>query len=254
MRILGDRSLLPPPLRAAAARAEVATRGHDGPTLNIAFAYTSRHEMAAAVATLVAAADDGRIPADAITPAAVEACLFTGPAYGGGGEAGDGEGGEGQGAPPPQARGGSVDLLVRTSGERRLSDFLCWQGGGARLAFRPVLWPDFSAWELLRVVLAYQAAARARRRHERRVAVAAAAGAAAGTSGTASVVQGAGRKLELSAAAAGAGGTPAGGGAPAAPLHPAVAALVADVCRRHYAAVDADAAVAAAAAEGSGGG
>lgn len=253
MRILGDRSLLPLPLRAAAARAEVATRGHDGPTLNIAFAYTSRHEMAAAVATLVAAADDGRIPADAITPAAVEACLFTGPAYGGGGGAGDGEGEEGQGAPPPPARGGAVDLLVRTSGERRLSDFLCWQGGGARLAFRPVLWPDFSAWELLRVVLAYQAAARARRRNERRVAVAAAAGAAAGTSGTASVVQGAGRKLESSAAAAGAGGTPAGGGAPAAPLHPAVAALVADVCRRHYAAVDVDATAAAAAEEGSGG-
>jgi len=49
-----------------------------------------------------------------------------------------------------------VDLLVRTSGEVRLSDFMLWQASEATLHFTPSLWPDFSAWDMLAAVLAYQ--------------------------------------------------------------------------------------------------
>ena len=199
VRVLGDRSLLPPAVRVAAARAEVATRSHTGPTLNIAFAYTSRHEMASAVTTLIAAADAGAIPTNAINSAAVEACLFTGLAYGGGVGA-DGADGDGL--------GDVVDLLVRTSGERRLSDFLCWQGGGALLAFRDVLWPDFTAWELVRVVLTYQASARLIRRRGPH---------AAGECAAATAID-------------------------REPITPEVVTLVAELRRRHYATINADAA------------
>lgn len=52
-----------------------------------------------------------------------------------------------------------VDLLVRTSGERRLSDFMLWQCRHALLAFSPVLWPDYSFLDLAQAILRYQAAA-----------------------------------------------------------------------------------------------
>ncbi len=54
-----------------------------------------------------------------------------------------------QGTPP-------VGLLIRTSGEQRLSDFLLWQSSYAQLIFLDVLWPDFSFWSLLGALLDYQ--------------------------------------------------------------------------------------------------
>lgn len=56
-----------------------------------------------------------------------------------------------QGCPP-------VDLLIRTSGETRLSDFLCWQVCHAQLVFADVLWPDFSFYDLLRALLQFHMA------------------------------------------------------------------------------------------------
>lgn len=53
----------------------------------------------------------------------------------------------------------AVDLLIRTSGESRLSDYLIWQSGQALIHFTPVLWPEFSFWELLVALVAYQRAA-----------------------------------------------------------------------------------------------
>ena len=56
-----------------------------------------------------------------------------------------------QGCPP-------VDLLVRTSGERRLSDFLLWQAGHAMLVYTPLLWPQFTFRELARILVRFQCA------------------------------------------------------------------------------------------------
>ncbi len=57
-----------------------------------------------------------------------------------------------------------MDLLLRTSGESRLSDFLLWQANGAQLCFMRVLWPDFGFWDLLRALVQFQAAAAQLRR------------------------------------------------------------------------------------------
>ena len=54
-----------------------------------------------------------------------------------------------QGCPP-------VDLLIRTSGESRLSDFMLWQATNAQLVFADVLWPDFTFWDLLRALINFQ--------------------------------------------------------------------------------------------------
>ncbi len=56
-----------------------------------------------------------------------------------------------QGCPP-------VDILIRTSGESRLSDFLLWQSGTAQLQFTDVLWPEFSFWDLLKALVLWQLA------------------------------------------------------------------------------------------------
>jgi len=149
LRVVGDAGLLPAGVAAAAARAEAATAAATGPTLNVCLAYASRHELAAAV---------GRLGAEAAADAAARP---PSPARGGGG----------RGAPPspsslPSLDGAlytagcpPVDLLLRTSGESRLSDFLLWQAKDAHLSFCSRLWPALSFGDLARAVVAYQRAA-----------------------------------------------------------------------------------------------
>lgn len=72
--------------------------------------------------------------------------------------------------PPSLLQSPRVDLLVRTSGEHRLSDFLTWEASNALLYFTPVLWPDLSLWDMLHATRAYQ---RARRKSLARRAAAA---------------------------------------------------------------------------------
>jgi len=115
LRVIGDYRRLAPDLVAMIDDAVARTAGNTGPILAIALNYGAQAELAAAARRLAA-----RLPADQIDEAAIEAELDT------------------RDLPP-------LDLLIRTSGEQRLSNFLLWQAAYAELLFVDTLWPDFGA-------------------------------------------------------------------------------------------------------------
>ncbi|KAJ3152951.1 hypothetical protein HDU86_005406 [Geranomyces michiganensis] len=132
VKVLGDIALLPTNVRLAATRAERSTRHHAGAVLNICCPYTSRHEMASAVALAARGVREARLVESDLDEELLDRLMMTG------------------GDPP-------LDVLVRTSGEKRLSDFLLWQvTKSCRVHFLDVLWPDFTFWHMLPVLLAYQ--------------------------------------------------------------------------------------------------
>eukprot|EP00128_Syssomonas_multiformis_P000897 Colp12_sorted_trinity150504_noHs@36201 len=131
VRILGDVSLLRPDVREAMSKAVELSKNNRNGILNVCFPYTSRHELAGVMKELAVGVASGKIQSSDIDEELVTRCLYT------------------QECTPP-------DLLVRTSGEVRLSDFLLWQSSDAVLSFLNVLWPEFSLWDLVLSVLHYQ--------------------------------------------------------------------------------------------------
>lgn len=131
VRVLGDLTMLSLELQEAIAKAVVATRAHDKCFLNVCFAYTSRYEITNAVREMAWGVEQGLIKSSDVSEALLSRCLYTG------------------NSPNP-------DLLVRTSGEVRLSDFLLWQTSHSCLVFQSVLWPEYSFWNLCEAVLQYQ--------------------------------------------------------------------------------------------------
>lgn len=118
VRILGDRDSLAGDVCALVERAETVTAEQSDLFLNIAFNYGGRDEIVRAARKLAAAAASGAIDPHAITLDQFTAALDT------------------AGQPDP-------DLIIRTSGELRLSNFLLWQAAYAEFVFTPTLWPDF---------------------------------------------------------------------------------------------------------------
>jgi undecaprenyl diphosphate synthase len=117
---LGRLGMLPPKVRAKVAEITAATAGNERLTLCLALSYGGRAEIVDAVnAAAAARAAAGESPAS-LTEADIAAHLYA------------------PGLPSP-------DLVIRTSGEQRLSNFLLWEAVGARLVFVPELWPDFTA-------------------------------------------------------------------------------------------------------------
>jgi undecaprenyl diphosphate synthase len=127
---IGDVERLPAFARAPLAALEVATAGNRDMTLCLALSYGAREAITAAARSLVADAAAGRLGPDEVTEADVEARLGTA-------------------ALPP------LDLVIRTSGEQRLSNFLLWEAAYAELYFTPVLWPDFDRATLEAALAAY---------------------------------------------------------------------------------------------------
>ncbi len=119
IRILGDTDALPGLQRDAVHAAEQKTKDNDGLQLNIALNYGSRDEILRAVRALAQQVKNGNLQPEQIDAARFEALLYT------------------AGQP-------DVDLLIRTSGEYRLSNFLLYQNAYAELMFPEVLWPDFT--------------------------------------------------------------------------------------------------------------
>jgi undecaprenyl diphosphate synthase len=119
IRILGDKEGMPPRQRDALISAEQRTGDNTGLKLNIAINYGGRAELARAARNLAIKAKSGEIDPEEIDEAALEKELYT------------------AGLP-------DVDLLIRTSGEMRLSNFLLYQCAYAEFVFPTVLWPDFS--------------------------------------------------------------------------------------------------------------
>jgi undecaprenyl diphosphate synthase len=118
LKLVGDHSAFGPDLSARLDRAVERLDGNRRLTLVIALNYGSRAEIAAAAQSLAGKALAGDIDVAAIDEQAMEAELQT------------------RDLPP-------LDLLIRTSGEVRLSNFLLWQSAYAELLFLPILWPDF---------------------------------------------------------------------------------------------------------------
>ncbi len=130
VRIIGQRASLARDLCLMLDEAEELTRANTGLTLVVAFNYGSRQEIADAAARLAADAVAGRIRPEDITPDLLESHLST------------------AGIPDP-------DLIIRTSGEQRLSNFLMWQAAYAELVFLPIYWPEFDHAALLGAVQEY---------------------------------------------------------------------------------------------------
>jgi undecaprenyl diphosphate synthase len=122
VRVIGDRTRFEPDTRAELDRAERTTLGNTRLNLNIALSYGARDEIAAAARAAAQAVVDGTLDPASLTAERFERFLST------------------AGMPDP-------DLMIRTSGEHRLSNFLLWQSAYAELVFLDVLWPDFDQAE-----------------------------------------------------------------------------------------------------------
>ncbi|KAM8846881.1 dehydrodolichyl diphosphate synthase complex subunit DHDDS isoform 1-T4 [Synchiropus picturatus] len=131
IRVLGDLNMLPLDLQEVIAKAVLATKTHNKCFLNVCFAYTSRYEITNAVREMAWGVEEGLIKASDVSETLLSECLYS------------------NNSPNP-------DLLIRTSGEVRLSDFLLWQTSHSCLVFQPVLWPEYSFWNLCEAILQYQ--------------------------------------------------------------------------------------------------
>lgn len=132
VRVIGDRQHLAPDIVSLIDEAETLTAGNDKLKLIIAFNYGGQNEIASAVRRIAFKVKAGELDPGAITPDVVAANLDT------------------AGVPDP-------DLIVRTSGEKRLSNFLLWQSAYSELVFMDVLWPDFSPARLEEAIREYNA-------------------------------------------------------------------------------------------------
>jgi short-chain Z-isoprenyl diphosphate synthase len=139
LQVIGRRDLLPERLREAAERGEAETRGRPGLRVTLALGYSGRDELVeaarAAVRALVAEGTAPEALADALTAERLAAQLYT------------------SGSSDP-------DLIIRTSGEVRLSGFLPWQSAYSEFYFCDAYWPAFREIDLLRAVRTYQQRAR----------------------------------------------------------------------------------------------
>jgi short-chain Z-isoprenyl diphosphate synthase len=139
LQVIGRRDLLPDRLREAAERGEAETRGRTGLRVTLALGYSGRDELVeaarAAVRSLVAEGTAPEALADALTAERLAAQLYT------------------SGSSDP-------DLIIRTSGEVRLSGFLPWQSAYSEFYFCDAYWPAFREIDLLRAVRTYQQRAR----------------------------------------------------------------------------------------------
>jgi undecaprenyl diphosphate synthase len=130
MRIIGDRTPLDPKLRALFDWIEQDTAGNDRVHLTVAINYGGRDEIRRAASAAARDVQAGKLDPECITDTTLSAYLDT------------------RDLPDP-------DLVVRTSGETRVSNFLLWQAAYSEYVFTPVLWPDFSPDTMVTILEAY---------------------------------------------------------------------------------------------------
>lgn len=127
VHIVGDTSVLSDSLRREIEECEKDTAKNDGLILNVAINYGGRMEIVHAVKSIAEKVRNGELLPEQITEEDVSSALY----------------------PSDQM---DVDLLIRTGGEYRISNFLLWQASYSELYFTPVLWPDFTEEELKKAV------------------------------------------------------------------------------------------------------
>ena len=130
LRVIGDKGRLAPDIVAMIDNAEKLTRDNGGINLTVALSYGGRAEIAAAARAIAAGVSSGKLPLDAVDEELIGRHLFTAD------------------LPDP-------DLLIRTSGEQRISNFLLWQCAYAELVFTKTLWPDFGRSDLEQAITDY---------------------------------------------------------------------------------------------------
>lgn len=131
LRFFGDLEALPEKTRKTFQRGLDETAQNTGMTFALAVNYGSRAELTRAAVLLANQIAEGSVSADSVTPADLEKNLYT------------------AGLPDPE-------LLIRTSGELRLSNYLLWQLAYSELYVTQTYWPDFSKWDFLRAIKDYQ--------------------------------------------------------------------------------------------------
>ncbi|MGB0747761.1 MAG: isoprenyl transferase [Magnetospiraceae bacterium] len=131
LRVIGDRAQLGPDIQRLIDDAEARTASNGGLELTVALSYGSRAEIVSAARDLARDVARGNLDADAIDEALFNSRLWTAD------------------IPDP-------DLLIRTSGEQRISNFLLWQLSYTELLFVDTLWPDFGAADFADAVAAFQ--------------------------------------------------------------------------------------------------
>jgi undecaprenyl diphosphate synthase len=131
VRIIGERQSLDPEIERLLVEAEELTKNNNGLTLVVAFNYGARQEIARAAQRVAEQVAQGKLDPAAITVETIGRCL----------DAPD--------VPDP-------DLIIRTSGEQRLSNFLLWQAAYSELVFVPIYWPDFDRAALETAIREYQ--------------------------------------------------------------------------------------------------
>jgi len=133
VKVIGRVNLLPASLQQLIADVEKATEKYDNQFLNFAFAYGGRAEILDATKVIAEKVRDGELTIDDVNEETFERYLYT--------------------AHMPKQ---DPDLIIRTSGEERLSGFLLWQSAYSELAFLDVYWPDFRLIDLLRTIRTFQ--------------------------------------------------------------------------------------------------
>ncbi|MCX5886765.1 MAG: isoprenyl transferase, partial [Proteobacteria bacterium] len=131
LHVIGDTHILPEDVWKMVSEAVQKTAANKGMILNIALSYSGRNEIVQAVRKINRDLQDGKITSDQISEDTFEQYLFT------------------AGLPDP-------DLLIRTSGEYRISNFLLWQIAYTELYVTDVLWPDFRKDNLILALLDFQ--------------------------------------------------------------------------------------------------
>jgi len=131
LNTIGQTERLPEDVRRELQKNIMLTRKNDGLILNLALSYGGRAEIVRAVKEIAIKAKDGRIDPDSITPDLISKHLYTAE------------------MPDP-------DLLIRTSGEMRISNFLLWQLAYTEIFITDTLWPDFGKDEFMRILKNYQ--------------------------------------------------------------------------------------------------
>ena len=130
VRVLGDKTALDEDIKSRIEELEEATKDNDGLNFQIALNYGSRDEMVRAMKRMCMDCKDGKVEPGEIDEALFESYLDT------------------HDIPDP-------DLMIRTSGEQRLSNYLLWQLAYSEFYFTDVLWPDFTKEELIKAIEYY---------------------------------------------------------------------------------------------------
>ena len=130
VRVIGDKTRLDDDIRTRIEELEEASKNNDGLNFQMAINYGSRDEMVRAMRKMMKYCEAGKITSDEVTEEVFESYLDT------------------HGIPDP-------DLLIRTSGELRLSNYLLWQLAYTEFYFTDVPWPDFTKEELEKAIMQY---------------------------------------------------------------------------------------------------